>query len=102
MAGFALEIQARQSRRTSALYSVVGNVCSGLVAHGAQADADIGLFLGFVFCWNAFWVESCSLSVGPLVFQSVRLAVPVCPARLDRPCVVSSHFIHHSNNDRLL
>ena len=102
MAGFALEIQARQSRRTSALYSVVGNVCSGLVAHGAQTDADIGLFVGFVFCWKAFWVESCSLSVGPLVFQSVRLAVAVCPGRLDSPWRCSSHSIDHSNKDCVL
>lgn len=45
------------------------------MAHGSETDADIDLFNGCVFCRKAFWLESCGLSVGVLVFQSVRLAV---------------------------
>src|ERR1700694_6114934 len=102
MAGFAFEVEARQFRRASALRSVAGNVCSGLVAHGSPTDADIGLFAGCVFCGKAFWLAPCSLSIGPLVFQSVRLAVVVFPGRLDRPWRDASHPIDHSNQDGVL
>ena len=58
--GFA--IQARQSGRASRLYSVVGDVCSGAVADGSQADADLDCFDGRVFCREAFWLESAGFS----------------------------------------
>jgi hypothetical protein len=69
--------QSGQSGRPSALYSAAGNVCSSLMADGAQTDAGIGRLDGCVPCRKAFRVESFRLSVGRLVFQSIRLAVPV-------------------------
>jgi hypothetical protein len=57
---------------------------------------------GSVFCRKAFWLESCGLAIGLLMFQSLRVAIAVFPRRLDRPRRRRGHSIGHQNQDGVL